>query len=293
MIAYKGFDENFRCRDFQYEIGETYEIKGRVICCAHGFHACTNPMDVWNYYSITNSRFSKVELSGEIDKDNNDSKLCGSKIKILEEISVEDYIRCCSNWMRDNTCSKYAWSQKEINDNCDSVIISSYKAQARIYSSGDNAKIASFGYNSEINSCDEYIRIYSLGCNHQIASSGSYACIFSCGSSVQIGSCGDNVNIDSTGCSPKIVSCGNNAQIITSGNNAYVASYGNNATIICSGRFSKVKAKKGSSIILTEWEWDGHRGFMPMCIKTEYVDGEHIKENTWYKLKNGKFVEII
>lgn len=302
MIAYKGFNEDFKCRGFQYKVGETYEIKGRVICCAHGFHACTNPMDVWNYYPITDSRFSEVELSGEIDKDNNDSKLCGSKIKILKEISVEDYIRCCSNWMRKNTRSKYAWNQKEINDNCDSVIISSYKDQARIYSSGDNAKIASFGYNSEINSCGrsvqisscgEYARIYSLGCNHQIVSSDSYARIFSCGSSVKIGSCGDDVIIDSTGCSSEIVSCGNNAQIRTSGNNAYVASYGNNATIICSGRFSKVKAKKGSSIILTEWVWDGHRGFIPMCIKIESVDGERIKENTWYKLRDGKFVETI
>lgn len=70
-----------------------------------------------------------------------------------------------------------------------------------------------------------------------------------------------------------------------------VASYGNNAIITCSGRFSKVKAKKGSLITLTEWVWDGHGGFIPMCIKIEFVDGERIKENTWYKLENGKFVE--
>ena len=29
----------------------------------------------------------------------------------------------------------------------------------------------------------------------------------------------------------------------------------------------------------------------PKC-KTEYVDGKRIKEDTWYKLKNGEFIEV-
>lgn len=31
--------------------------------------------------------------------------------------------------------------------------------------------------------------------------------------------------------------------------------------------------------------------YNPVCVKTEYVDGVNIKEDTWYKLINGKFVE--
>ena len=31
---------------------------------------------------------------------------------------------------------------------------------------------------------------------------------------------------------------------------------------------------------------------VPVCVKTEYVDGENIKADTWYQLKNGKFVEV-
>lgn len=49
MKAYKGFDRNMRCRGFQFEEGKTYEEDKAELCKA-GFHACTNPLDVWNYY---------------------------------------------------------------------------------------------------------------------------------------------------------------------------------------------------------------------------------------------------
>lgn len=45
MKAYKGFDENLKCRDFQYEIGKEYEETNAKLC-ETGFHACENPIDV-------------------------------------------------------------------------------------------------------------------------------------------------------------------------------------------------------------------------------------------------------
>ena len=32
--------------------------------------------------------------------------------------------------------------------------------------------------------------------------------------------------------------------------------------------------------------------YTPICVKTEKVDGEIIKADTWYKLENGEFVEV-
>ena len=52
------------------------------------------------------------------------------------------------------------------------------------------------------------------------------------------------------------------------------------------------KAKKGSWITLSEWSYDENKKLLfPVCVKTEYVDGEKIKEDTWYSLKDGEFVE--
>ena len=62
---------------------------------------------------------------------------------------------------------------------------------------------------------------------------------------------------------------------------------------MCAGRESKARAKKGSWITLTEWEYDNEENtYIPICVKTEQVDGEIIKEDTYYKLKDGKFVEV-
>ena len=34
------------------------------------------------------------------------------------------------------------------------------------------------------------------------------------------------------------------------------------------------------------------KGYIPKCVKAEFVDGEQIKEDTFYKLKDGEFVEV-
>ena len=41
---------------------------------------------------------------------------------------------------------------------------------------------------------------------------------------------------------------------------------------------------------MSEWELEDER-YVPVCVKTEQVDGVKIKEDTWYKLKGGVFVE--
>ena len=53
------------------------------------------------------------------------------------------------------------------------------------------------------------------------------------------------------------------------------------------------KAKKGSFITLAEWEYSEELGrYIPINVKTRKVDGKRIKEDTFYKLVDGKFVEV-
>ena len=62
---------------------------------------------------------------------------------------------------------------------------------------------------------------------------------------------------------------------------------------MCAGNNSMAKAKVGSWITLAEWCWNNEKNrCIPICVKTEYVDGEKIKADTWYKLESGKFVEV-
>ena len=118
----------------------------------------------------------------------------------------------------------------------------------------------------------------------QIGSSGDYA---------KIGSSGDYAQIGSSGGSAKIGSSGDSAKIGSSGDYAKIDSTGEDSVIMCAGRNSKAKAKIGSWITLAEWKWSNEKNrYVPVCVKTEYVDGEKIKADTWYKLENGKFVEV-
>ena len=94
LIAYKAFKSNMKCRDFQYEEGKSYEIEGKIKLCHRGFHACTNLLDIFNYYSGqigTDIVIHEVYLNGEIDEDNkHDSKVCASKIEIGRRLSIKD-----------------------------------------------------------------------------------------------------------------------------------------------------------------------------------------------------------
>ena len=109
----------------------------------------------------------------------------------------------------------------------------------------------------------------------------------------QIGSSGYYAQIGSSGYSAKIGSSGYSAKIGSSGYYAKIDSTGEDSVIMCAGNKAKAKAKIGSWITLAEWEWsDDKNRYVPVCVKTEYVDGENIKADTWYQLKNGKFVEV-
>lgn len=86
---------------------------------------------------------------------------------------------------------------------------------------------------------------------------------------------------------------GDDAKIGSSGYDAKIDSVGEDSVICCAGIYSSVKAKAGSWITLSEWEWnDEKERYVPVCVKTERVDGERIKADTWYKLENGEFVEV-
>ena len=225
IIAYKGFDKNLCCRGFQYEIGKEYVHEGKIECCESGFHACTNPFDVLDYYEADGkNRYCEVEQSGSIKTGNYDSKQASSKIKIKAEIGMAGLFKAGVEGIKEKTNPVPIIAEtKDNNDNPSGYY-------AKIGSSGDYTKIGSSGY---------------------------YA---------KIGSSGDYAKIESTG---------------------------EYSVICCAGSNSKAKAKKGSWITLSEWKYsEEKKRNIPICVKTEYVDGERIKEDTWYRLVDGEFREV-
>ena len=303
ITSYKAFDKNMKCRGFQYEVGKEYEMDGEIKCCNRGFHACKSPIEVWAYYDMLNSRFAEVEQSGKIDKEEKSTKVCSSHIKIKAELNLADIINVGVEWLKDITSPSKIKTDGVLNDNGDrnkKIGSSDYSAQigssgvyAQIGSSGDYAQIGSLGYSAQIGSSGVYAQIGSSGNYAQIGSSGDSAQIGSLGYSAKIASSGNYAKICSSGAYAQIGSLGYSAQIGSSGNYAKIDSTGEDSVIMCAGNSSKAKAKVGSWITLAEWEWsDEKEHHVPVCVKTEYVDGENIKADTWYQLKNRKFVEV-
>ena len=299
VIAYKGFNKDLTCRGFQYEVGKEY-TEEEVSICNKGFHACENPFDVLNFYGdVLNNRFCEVEQSGQIKKDNN--KQVSSKIKVVAEIGFVGLFKAGVEWIKEITNPMHVIEETrggndknkigssgdyaQIGSSGDSAQIGSSGDSARIGSSGDSARIGSSGYSAKIGSSGDYA---------QIGSSGYYARIGSSGYSARIGSSGDYAQIGSSGYSARIGSSGDYAQIGSSGDYAQIDSAGEDSVICCAGGNSVVRAKKGSWITLSEWRFsEEKKRDVPICVKTEYVDGEKIKEDTWYKLDNGNFVEVL
>ena len=301
--SYKGFDKNLRCRDFQYKIGGIYEMDGEIKVCNRGFHACESPFDVFDYYTMIDSRFCEVEQDGNISKEDRGTKICSSKIKIKAELKLADMINLGIEWLKeitlpekiktsikDNSSGNYA----KIGSSGDDAKIGSSGDGAQIGSSGDDAKIGSSGYDAKIGSSGDGAQIGSSGYDAQIGSSGYDAKIGSSGYDAQIGSSGNNAQIGSSGNNAKIGSSGDGAKIGSSGNNAKIDSTGKDCVIMCAGINPVAKASKGSWITLSEWSYsEGKQRYIPICVKTEFVDGEKIKADTYYSLKGGVFVEWI
>ena len=301
--GYKAFNKGLICKDKQYAENAEF-VEEEVEMCSKGMHYCENPFDVLNYYSLVDdygeiTEFAEVE--GEDPVYDKEKKKCATKrLKVGAKLSLKGFIEACFNFI---------WEKAEEKTGKDKDVIASYEygAQlassgygAQIASSGDYARLASSGDSAQIASSGDSAQIASSGYGAQIASSGDGAQLASSGYGAQLASSGDYARLASSGDSAQIASSGYGAQIASSGDSAQIASSGDYARLASSGDGaivaaiginSKAKAKKGSWITLAEYKQEN--GYLtPVCVRTEQVDGERIREEVFYQLKGGEFVEV-
>ena len=102
-LAFKGFDAQLRCRNFQFELNKSYTHDGPVIACEQGFHACEYPLDIFKYYAPATSRFGEVELSGETNKEGSDTKIAAAEITIKCELKIPELVAAAVRYIIDRT----------------------------------------------------------------------------------------------------------------------------------------------------------------------------------------------
>ena len=216
MKAFKGFNKDLTCRGYQYEEGKEFHTE-RAECCDTGFHACEYPLDCFGYYDPAHSVFHEVELSGEMDKSRDNTKVCATDIKIGARLSIAGLVKMAIDF----TMSKV---------------------------------------NKEAGS-DE---------RHGFASATG-----NCGASSATGYKGASSVSDPTG------------------------------VAVAWGHEARAKGCKGAHLILSDWKYVGARysdgDYMDPYDKESWeltgakmvvVDGEKIKEDTYYRCIEGEIVEV-
>ena len=98
----------------------------------------------------------------------------------------------------------------------------------------------------------------------------------------------DGVKVATSGYSSQVATSGDYSKVATSGDYSKVALNGGNSVGANIGISGMIKGKKGCWITLAEYDQD----YSPICAKSAQIDGEKIKEDTYYTLKNGEFVEV-
>ena len=254
IIAYKAMDKNMMCRGKQYEVGKTYH-EDKADCCHAGMHACENPLDVLHYYPLKDSpRFFEVECGGNADKSGEDSKLACTELTVKGEVNFAGLVKAAVNAVFNRVKGKEP------------------------FSSGNSSTAGSSGDYSTAGSSGDY---------STAGSSGDYSTAGSSGYSSTAGSSGDYSTAGSSGNSSTAGSSGNSSTAAATGAYCRAKADGKDSIAVVNGACGKACGALGCYLVLTEYDDDGNM----LLAKMAKVDGAVIKENTWYTLKNGKFVE--
>ena len=279
MKGYKAYEKGLVCRGKQYKIGEIFEEEKAEICDI-GMHYCENPLDCLDHYSLIDNEGNFVEMTEveDLDSENreteNNRKFCTKKLKINAKVSLGEMIKAGFEFLFEKS--------KEGTGKIDG------KDRSKLASSGDDSKLASSGDDSKLASSGNYSKLASSGDDSKLASSGDDSKLASSGNYSQLASSGNGSKLASSGDDSQLASSGNYSKLASSGDDSKLASSGYNSVVANIGNRGLAKAKKGSWIVLAEYTGEG----IPICVKSELVDGIVIKEDTWYRLQDGILKEV-
>ena len=123
--------------------------------------------------------------------------------------------------------------------------------------------------------------------------SGDYSQLAASGYSSKLAASGYYSQLAASGYYSKLAASGDYSQLAASGDYSQLAASGYYSVIAGIGIDNIAKGKKGSWITLAEWKFDENKDcYIPVCVKTRKIDGRRIKEDTFYKLVDGKFTEV-
>ena len=256
MRYFKAFHTGMICNGKQYAENTVYEENGDTICENGAMHFCETPFDCLDYYPLIDesgriTEFAEVSPMDVVLEEEN--KRACRKLHIGAKLSLKDVINAQVDiQMKKGTCDTAA--------------------------SGDVSQLAASGDVSQLAASGDVSQLAASGNGSQLAASGNGSQLAASGYRSQLAASGDRSQLAASGYGSKLAASGDVSQLAASGAHSIAAAIGRNNT---------VSASLGSWIVLAEYNENGE----PICVKAAQIDGEKLKPNVFYKLKDGEFVE--
>ncbi|MFA9439438.1 hypothetical protein ACDA63_07355 [Uliginosibacterium sp. sgz301328] len=293
IVSYKGFDKDWKCRDFPYEVGKTYAHDGAVEACSSGFHACEYPLDVFSYYPPAGSKFAVVEQSGTLSRHGDDSKVASSSITVKAELTLPGIIKAAIEY----TISRAKPIKGEHSTGYRGAA-SSTGYQGAASSTGTRGAASSTGYQGAASSTGDYGAASSTGdygaassTGYQGAASstGDYGAASSTGTRGAASSTGYQGAASSTGDYGAASSTGYYGAASSTGDYGAASSTGTRGAAMASGYQGRAKGADGNALFLVYRDNE----YVIRKVGAAIVGENGIKADTWYSLNEaGDFVEV-
>ncbi len=332
MKGFKGFNSKLQCRNYQFEIGKKHEEQGACRCkygfhfCENPLEVLLYypPADS-RYCEVEGAGEIDADSVG-------DTKVAASKLTVKAEIGLlglikagVEYIKSKVDWENDketntgdySSATNAGYQSASTNTGNHSVATNAGYCSAATNTgdhsvatnTGDQSVATNTGYCSASTNTGYQSVATSTG-EHSAATNAGY-----CSASTNTGDCSASTN---TGNHSVATNTGNRSASTNTGYRSVATNTGDHSVATSTGDYSvatntgcrsastvegedsiacslgvegKAKGKKGCWLVLAQWETGcGYRNLLE--VKSVLVDGEIIKEDTFYTLVEGQVVEV-
>ena len=284
-MNYKGMDQNMKCRGFQYEVGKEYETDDAEVC-EKGFHACEYPLDVFNYYPPAGSRFFEVEQSGKLSKSGDDSKVASTRIKIGAEISIAGLVKAAVEYTKERATEVPGGHATGYQG---AASATGYQGAAS--ATGDRGAASATGIRGAASATGIRGAASATGDQGAASATGDQGAASATGDQGAASATGIRGAASATGYQGAASATGIRGAASATGDRGAASATGKDSVALAAGKDGRAMGALGCVICCVErGEWNGNT-YPIKAAKAAIVDGEILKPNVWYTLRDGEFVE--
>jgi len=264
-IGYKAFNPGMICRGKQYEENAVFEEPEAKICNT-GMHYCKNPFDVLEHYGFVNdnaeiNEFAEVEALAD-EKTDDGRKFCTTKLKIGAKLSIHNFVNAFVEFTLKRT-----------------------NGESTATNTGDRSAATNTGDWSAATNTGNWSAATNTGNQSAATNTGDRSAATNTGNWSAATNTGNWSAATNTGNQSAATNTGDQSAATNTGDWSAATNTGKDGVAVSWGRRGKARGEKGCYLVLAEYDDSNNL----VCAKMEKVDGERIKENTFYTLKNGEF----